>query len=62
MALSSPAARRYADALVEVVAKQGDDALARTRDELLGVAQQLDESFDLANVLLNPAFTPQNRL
>jgi F-type H+-transporting ATPase subunit delta len=58
MALESTAARRYAEALLEATPR---DDLARARDDLARFAATVDATFDLRNVLLNPAFGEDER-
>ncbi len=56
MALSTQASRRYADALADAVAKQGDARLLEVAQELQALQAAVAESKDLQHVLLSPAF------
>ncbi len=53
-------ARRYARALLEVASERGSVDLVM--DQLTGFAQVLQQSPDVADVLVNPAFTRAQRL
>nr|XP_061811854.1 ATP synthase subunit delta-like [Nerophis lumbriciformis] len=61
MTLASAAAHRYAEAFVESAAAKGDAALQTLRSELNGLSAAVDESDDLSNLLMNPAFTNDER-
>ncbi len=61
MSLASAAARRYAEAFVESAAAKGDQALSTLRDEFNGLAKVLDEIPELADLMLNPAVTVEER-
>lgn len=53
-------ARRYARALLEVASERG--SLDRVMDQLTGFAQVLQQNADVADVLVNPAFTRVQRM
>ncbi len=61
MSLASAAARRYAEAFVESAAAKGDDTLTTLKDELNGLAAAMDEVPELADLLMNPAVTVEER-
>ncbi len=53
-------ARRYARALLEVASERG--SVDRVMDQLAGFAQVLQQNPDVADVLVNPAFTRAQRM
>lgn len=57
----STAARRYATAIVESAAVQGDAVLEQVTRDLEEFAAMVNASKDLRHVLLNPIFTAQER-
>lgn len=61
MSLASQASRRYAEALLEAVHKDGPDMVQRVREELASFSGAVEETFDLKNVLSNPSFTANER-
>src|SRR5690242_10910789 len=52
-------ARRYARALLEVASES--NTLSETTEQLTSFAQALQKNQDLADILLNPAFTRTQR-
>lgn len=61
MPISSPVSRRYAQALVDANAQQGQLALDRIAEEMERFAGAIQTSSDLKNVLRNPVFTDKER-
>lgn len=57
----SSAARRYATAIVESAATQGEAVLEQVTKDLEEFAALVESSQDLRNVLLNPVFTSGER-
>lgn len=61
MSQASQASRRYAEAVVESALADGESALETLVKDLTGLAGALALSGDLANVLVNPAFSSAER-
>lgn len=61
MALVSQASRRYAEAVVESALADGEDALSTLVEELSALAGALGVNSDLSQVLMNPAFSTEER-
>lgn len=57
----STAARRYATAIVESAATQGEHVLEQVTKDLEEFAAMVESSQDLRHVLLNPIFTARER-
>jgi F-type H+-transporting ATPase subunit delta len=62
MAVTSQLSRRYATALVDSVAKQGEGAIEKVSDELTRAGEAIDISADLLHVLENPVFSTEEKL
>lgn len=62
MALVSQASRRYAEAVVESALTEGDAALETLVEELTALAGALSVNADLGHVLMNPAFSTEERV
>lgn len=62
MALVSQVSRRYAEAVVESTLTEGDAALDKLVTELNGLAGALSVNPDLGHVLMNPAFSTEERV
>lgn len=61
MTIKSQASRRYAVALVESLSASKLVSLDEALTQLTQFSKTLDESFELKNLLLNPAFAKQER-
>lgn len=62
MALVSQASRRYAEAVVESALTEGDAALETLVEELSALSGALSVNTDLVHVLMNPAFSTEERV
>ncbi len=62
MALVSQVSRRYAEAVVESALSDGEDALSKLVTELTALAGALSVNNELEQVLMNPAFSTEERV
>ena len=62
MSQVSQASRRYAEAVVESALTEGDTALETLVSELSGLSAALSVNADLGHVLMNPAFSTEERV
>ncbi|MGF1510649.1 MAG: ATP synthase F1 subunit delta [Myxococcota bacterium] len=58
---SHPVARRYAEAMAELTAPLAEDEKRAVREQLVGLREAIEGSFDLRNVLSNPSIDGQAR-
>ena len=61
MARASAASKRYADALVESIVAEDEGQLSRVVEEVGSVAGAVEMSRDLEHVLMNPAFSDDEK-
>lgn len=60
--MTTTAARRYAEALLDAVWDQGDEARAAVAEELNRLVEATRQVFDLRNALENPSYALDERL